>query len=81
MKNLIDLMYILEPIFYEIVYMSIIASVIGILILIIRKLFKKQISSKWISRIWIIFIISLTIPIQIKSNVSIYNAIPINLEK
>lgn len=81
MKNLIDLMYILEPIFYKIVYMSITASVIGTLILIIRKLLKKQISSKWISRIWIIFIISLIIPIQIKSNVSIYNAIPINLEK
>lgn len=81
MKNLIDLMYILEPIFYKIVYMSIIASIIGITILIIRKLLKKQISSKWISRIWIIFIISLIIPIQFKSNVSVYNVIPINLEK
>lgn len=81
MKNLIDLMYMIEPIFFKIIYMSIIASVIGITILIIRKLFKKQISSKWICRIWIIFIISLIIPIQIKSSVSIYNAIPINLEK
>lgn len=81
MKNLIDLMYILEPIFYKIVYMSITASVIGTLILIVRKLLKKQISSKWISRIWLIFIISLIIPIQIKSTVSVYNVIPINLEK
>lgn len=81
MKSLIDLSYKIEPIFYKIVYMSIIASVIGISILIIRKILKKEISSKWISRIWLIFLISLLVPIQLRSSTSIYNIIPINIEK
>lgn len=81
MENLIYLCYKIEPIFYKIVYMSIVASIIGLSILIIRKLLKKKISSKWISRIWIIFLISLIIPIQVKSSISVYSLFPINLQK
>lgn len=81
MENLIYLCYKIEPIFYKIVYMSIVASIIGVSILIIRKLLKKKISSKWISRIWIIFLISLIIPIQVKSSISVYSLFPINLQK
>lgn len=67
-----------EPIFNKIIYMSLIASFVGISILIIRKSLKNKISPTWISRIWLVFIISLIIPIQIKSPISIYNYIPIN---
>ena len=81
MENLIYLCYKIEPIFYKIVYMSIVASIIGVSILIIRKLLKKKISSKWISRIWIIFLISLIIPIQVKSSISVYSLFPIKLQK
>ncbi len=68
----------IEPIFYKITYMSIIASFVGIAILIVKKILKNKISPIWISRIWLVFIISLIIPIQIKSPISIYNYIPIN---
>lgn len=68
----------IEPIFYKIIYMSIIASFVGIAILIVEKILKNKISPIWISRIWLVFIISLIIPIQIKSPISIYNCIPIN---
>lgn len=67
-----------EPIFYQLLYMSIIASVIGVIILLVRKIGKNKISSKWISRIWLIFIISLIVPTFIKSNISIYNLLPDN---
>lgn len=67
-----------EPIFNKIIYMSLIASFVGISIIIIRNSFKNKISPTWISRIWLVFIISLIIPIQIKSPISIYNYIPIN---
>ena len=70
----------LEPIFYKIVYMSVIATVIGIVILVIRKLLGKKISSKWISRIWLIFIISLIIPLSLKSKISVYGLIPDDIE-
>ncbi len=81
MNNFIYLTYKIEPIFYKIIYMSMIATIIGISILIIRKLLRKEISSKWISRIWLVFIISLILPIQFKSSISIYNIIPVKLEK
>lgn len=79
MESLLYMAYKIEPIFYKIVYMSLIASLIGIVIIILRQVFRKQISPKWISRIWLIFIISLIIPIGIKTHFSIYNLIPNNL--
>lgn len=75
------LIFIVETIFYKVIYMSIIASFVGVAILTLRGIFKKYISPKWISLIWLIFIITLIIPIQIKSNISIYNIVPINFEK
>lgn len=79
MLNKIDsFAFVLGPIFYKLVYMSIIASCIGIAILIIRKLFYKKISPKWVSRLWILVFIALICPIQISSVFSIYNYIPEN---
>lgn len=69
---------IVGPIFYKLVYMSIIASCIGLSILIIRKIFTKKISPKWTSRLWILVFIALICPIQISSVFSIYNYIPEN---
>ena len=81
MYNFLEISLKLETLFYKIIYMSMIASLIGIVILFIKQLLKKQISPKWITRIWLVFIISLIIPIQVKSNISIYNFLPVNLEK
>lgn len=46
-------------IFYKLVYMSVIASIIGMAILIIRKMLSKKISPKWISRLWFLVLIAL----------------------
>ncbi len=77
LKDIIEICYqssnILEPIFYQILYMSVIASIVGIIILIIRKIFDKKIPPKLKQLMWIIVIISLIIPINIKSIFSIYN--------
>lgn len=54
----------IAPIFYEILYMSIIGSLIGAIILISRKVLDKKISPKWKCIIWVILIISLLIPIK-----------------
>lgn len=76
MKYFIYVASKLEPIFYHLVYMSIVALIIGIVILIIKKIASKKISPKWISRIWLIFIISLIIPVTFKCKISIYNILP-----
>lgn len=77
-EYLLHMSSIIEPIFIKVAYMSISATLMGFVILMIKKFFNKKISPKWISRIWIIFIISLMIPIQFKSSFSVYNVIPIN---
>lgn len=53
--------------------MSIIATVIGLVILILRKTLHKWISPKCYSMIWLVFIIALICPVPIPSSISIYN--------
>ena len=65
--------FIIAPIYYKIVYMSIVANVVGIIICIVKKIFNNEISPKWSKNLWIIFIIALIIPINIRTNFSIYN--------
>ena len=64
MINLI-LNYI-SPMFYKILYMSIIGIFVGIFILIARKIFDKKISPKWECIIWMLLMIELIIPIKFK---------------
>lgn len=73
MKYFLYISSIFEEIFYKLVYMSIIASVIGLIIFGITRIFKNKISPKWVSRIWLLFIIALIVPLQFKSHFSIYN--------
>lgn len=77
LEYLLKISSIVEPIFTKVAYMSIVATLVGLVIFIIKKVCYKSISPRWISRIWIIFIISLIIPIQLKSSFSVYNIIPI----
>ncbi len=55
---------IVATIFYKVLYMSIIGSLVGISIFLIRKLFDKKISPKWKCIMWGIFIVSLLIPFR-----------------
>lgn len=55
---------ILVPIFYKILYMSMIGSIVGILIYIITKIFDNKISAKWKCIIWILPLLLLMVPIN-----------------
>lgn len=55
---------IIAIVFYKILYMSIIGSLVGLLVLAIRKIFDKKISPKWKCIMWGIFIASLLIPFR-----------------
>lgn len=79
MNYLLFISAVVEPIFYKLVYMSIVASIIGIVIFAVTRIFKNKFSPKWVSRIWLLFIFCLIVPIQFKSPFSIYNALPEDL--
>lgn len=69
---------ILSPLFYKIITVSICATIIGIIILIVKNLLNKKISCKINQIIWIIFLISLLISPKIENKFSIYNFINID---
>lgn len=69
---------ILSPLFYIIVTISICSSIVGVILLIINKIFKNKLSFKYKKLIWIIFFISLLIMPKIESKFSIYNFINID---
>ena len=54
-----------QEIFYYILNISIIASILAIVILLLRKIFDKKISPKWKFVMWGLLIISLIFPIKI----------------
>lgn len=68
---------IISPIFYRLLYMSIIGTILGTLILILTKLFDNKLSAKWKALMWIIPLIFLMIPIQ-RIEIKIPNNIPIS---
>ena len=69
---------IIASIFYQILSMSIIASIISLVILLIQKIIKNKFSPKCYYYIWIVFILSLIVPISLPSKISVYNYIDIN---
>lgn len=70
-------MEMLSIIFYKLLQMSVIASIIGIATLFIKKLLHKYISPKMLYIMWLIFLISLVIPPFIQTRASVYNYIDI----
>lgn len=84
-QSLVDFLLsnnIIAIIFYKILYMSIIGSFIGILILLIRKIFDAKISPKWKCILWGMFIIACLNPFrfEIKYNFEYKNKFINNLE-
>lgn len=57
--------------------MSIIASVVGWIVLLVRKITNKRISPKCNYIIWLAFIVALVCPISVPSKISIYNYIDV----
>lgn len=76
LEILINIGNIISPIFYKLLYMSIIGTILGVLILVITKLFDDKISAKWKCLMWIIPLIFLMIPIQ-RIEIKTKNDIPI----
>lgn len=54
----------ISPMFYKILYMSIIGIFVGLFILIIRKILDKRISPKWKCFIWLLLMLSLIVPVK-----------------
>lgn len=67
--------------FYHIVFMSIVATVIGSAIFILRKVLRKKFSPSCIYLMWMVFIFSLIIPVVIPSKFSIYNYIDLDVSE
>ncbi len=60
-------------IFKEVIYLSVFAGILIILILLTKKIFKKTLSPKWHYYIWILLLIRLMVPYTPESSFSIYN--------
>ena len=58
------LLRFIASIFYQILYMSILASVIGLIILLIQKIINRRISPQFKYFIWFSFVIMLIFPIS-----------------
>ena len=66
-------MNILTSIFKQVLYLGASASILILLILLIKKIFNKALSPKWHYYIWILLFIRLIVPFYPQSSVSIYN--------
>ena len=66
----------ISSIFGSVLEISIISSIIGIVIILLRQLLKDRVNSKWIYIIWFILLFKLLVPIKIESFVSIFNFTP-----
>ena len=63
-QQILNNMYLISPIFYKVLYMTVIGSIVGILIYFVRNIFDKKISGKWKCIMWCIVLVSLLIPIR-----------------
>lgn len=82
LQTIVDKLSILSPLFYQILYMSIIGSIVGITVYFVRNIFDKKISGKIKCIMWFIvlavFLIPLRFEIQTKhtyTNTEIVNKI------
>ena len=74
-NNLNDFSIIIAPIFYKLLFMSITASFIGLIVIIIRKCVDSKISPKWKYTLWFLVLISLMVSYRPISNYSLTDEI------
>jgi beta-lactamase regulating signal transducer with metallopeptidase domain len=72
---LLNISRVIAPVFYKLLYMSIAALVIGIIILLVRKVADKHISPFWKSMMWLLVLFALIIPYRPQSNLAILNKV------
>jgi bla regulator protein BlaR1 len=61
------------PIFKEVIYLGATASILILIILLAKKIFKRVLSPKWHYSIWILLFIRLIVPFSPESSISIYS--------
>ncbi len=54
----------ISPIFYQVLYMTVVGSIVGLIIYFIRNIFDSKISGKWKCLMWIVALITLLVPIR-----------------
>ncbi len=62
---------LIAPMFYKLLFLSITGTIIGVVILFIRKIFDKRIPPVWKYLMWIVVAVALILPLRFKSNISL----------
>lgn len=65
-QEILDKMNFISPIFYQVLYLTIIGSIVGLTVYFIRNIFDRKISGKWKCIMWYIVLIALIVPIRIE---------------
>lgn len=60
---------------------SIHASIVGIVILLVKCILRDKISGKWSYLLWMLLVVKLIIPFGPQSNLSVFNKVPINISQ
>lgn len=66
LEEILSKISFISPIFYQVLYMTVVGSIVGLLIYFVRNIFDKKISGKWKCIMWCIAIVTLLIPIRIE---------------
>jgi bla regulator protein BlaR1 len=71
-------MIILEKVFVRVLYSSLTATVIVLLVLFLKRIFKERFSPRFYHILWLLVLIRLLVPFAPESNLSIFNLLPSN---
>lgn len=71
LNELNKLAYVLAPVFYKLVWMSLTAVLVGGILLLVRRLWDKKIPPAWKSLLWALVLLCLLVPYRIQSPFSL----------
>ena len=63
----------IAPVFYKLLFMSVTALVIGVIVMLIRRFADKKLSPFWKYALWIVVLAALVLPWRLQSNLSVMN--------
>lgn len=65
----------ISPVFYKLVYLSLTALPVGIIVALVRKIWDKRISPIWKYCMWMVFILALIVPWRLQSTASLTGSV------
>ncbi len=71
-------MTILLNVFLHLLEMSMVASLVGLVVLLLQKLLQKKISPRYTNILWIAFLVSLLNPFRLESSFNVYSLLGVN---